>query len=198
MAATIGNDSEFDIEVADANELSNKSRIRDLLSRRQEVLDARNDARAEMQVNGGDQVAALEIYHTYLTGFIMDLWTKFVETRAGMQLLQEQKIHDFKIHPPQEELDKFKSANGVQPPEPEPVVINGLNWFLQQNSVVVSATFELQTWDPPGTTKIEAQQPIPWAALDRAFIACQEYMNEIGVDADLHLDNYTGEDGPGV
>jgi len=197
MASTVGESSHYDLEVDDANELSNKSRIRDLLDRRKEVLNARNEARVEMKMNG-DQIAALEIYHTYLTGLIVDLWTKLVETRAGMQLLQDEKIHSFEIKPPQSQMDNIRPAAGVEEPDSELIIINGLNWFLQQNSVVVSETFKIRSWDPPGTTEIEAKQPIPWAALDRAFIGCQEYMNEIGVDADLHLDNYTADDGPGV
>lgn len=198
MAATTGDNSEFDFEVKDGNELSNKSRIRDLLQRRKEVLDARNDARAEMQVNGGNPVSALEIYYTYLTGFIMDLWTKLVETEAGVKLLKTQPIHQFTIHPPQEKVEKIQAANGVEPPEPKIVTIKGLNWLLQRNSVIVTADFEVQLWNPPGTKTIHARQPIPWTALDRAFIGCQEYMNEIGVDADLHLENYDGGDEPGL
>jgi len=198
MAASIGTESEFDLDVDDANELSNKSRIRDLLDRRKELLDARNEARAEMQVNGGDRLAALEIYHTYLTGLIIDLWTKLVETKAGSQLLQEKVIHTFSIHPPQEDLAEIKAAPGVEEPEAKEVTIRGLQWFLQQNSVVVTESFDLRTWNPPGTSTIQARQPIPWAALNRAHIACLEYMNEIGVDADLNLDNYTADEGPGV
>jgi len=198
MASTADKTTEFDLEVDDANELSNKSRIRDLLNRRKEVLNARNDARAEMRVNNQDGMMALEIYHTYLTGLIIDLWTKLVETRAGMQLLQEETIHTFSVSPPEQEIRKLQSAMGVEAPAPKVVTINGLNWFLRQNSVMITETFDIQTWSPPGTTTVEAQQPIPWAALDRAYIACEEYMNEIGVDAELNLDNYTGEDGPGV
>lgn len=188
---------DFDIEVEDGNELSNKSRIRDLLNRRKEVLNARNQARAEMQLTNGNSVEALEVYHTYLTGLILDLWTKLVETPAGMELLQRKPIYSFEVHPPKEELDRLRRATGVKPPKPHKVTIKGLNWFVQQDSVIITETFWVKTWHPPGEKKLQTQQPIPWAALDRAFIGCQEYMNEIGVDADLGLDNYTGENADG-
>jgi len=177
-----GNNAEFVID--DPEELSQKQRIRELLDRRRDVLDARTRASDEEVLGSVGHVNALTHYQNHLESLIMDLWTKLIESDDGEQYLYERHVGSVTVPPPRElqpgQHDNF--APGETAPEPKTVDIHGLEWFIN-NDPVVSASFEARMWNPPGKVQRPNSTVIPRSLLDKATTLCFEFMNEAGVDA---------------
>jgi len=192
-------DAEFVID--DHEELSQKSRIRELLQRRKEVLDARNRSKDEELLGSVGHMNAIAHYQTHLETLILDLWTKFghepdddAETDGGLskgqQYLKETHITTVTVPPPPEAPTGNDLAPGAGAPEPKQEKIEGLQWFVK-NDPVVTKSFTVRSFNPPGERTYTNSIPLPRSALDEAVALCFEFMNEMGVDADLNQTEQT-------
>lgn len=175
---------EFAID--DPEELSQKTRIRNILERRKDVLEARNMSKDEELLGSATYQDALGHYQNHLETLIIDLWTKFKETDTGTEYLERKHIADVEVPPPPELLPDEESdyAAGADVPDTKEVSIHGLSWFVDSEPVV-TAEFTTTTWNPPGERKETNGRLIPRHVIDKALTITLEFMNDAGVDADL-------------
>lgn len=181
-------DAEFVID--DPEELSQKTRVRELLQRRKDVLDARNVSKDEQLMGEIGQMAALAHYQNHLETLILDLWTKFHDTENGQKYLHDVEITRIHVPPPADIPTGGDLATGADTPEMKTETIRGLNWFVE-NEPVVTKSFQVQSWNPPGTQTYTNSVPLQRNHLDKALAKCLEFMNDVGIDADFDED---GED----
>lgn len=179
--------------IDDPEEYSQKKRVRDLLERRNEVIEARNRAIDEQTLGSASEQVALRHYQSRIESLIIDLYTKFggLETDGdgdgdGTDYLTEEPIDTVTIYPPEEILPDTDDdmAPGVEPPGPKQETIYGLEWFID-NEPVVAAEFTTYSWNPPGERTAVGQRFVPTRTLDKALLACMEFMDSVGIDADL-------------
>lgn len=178
-----------EFEIDDPEELSQKKRVRDILNRRNEVIEARNRATDEQLLGEASRAEAVNHYQSRLESLILDLFTKFEAFSNaeidGEHLLYEEQIDTVYVYPPDElDVDEASIAPNEEPPEPEPVPIQGLNWFIE-NDPVVKARFTVESWDPPKTQTGVGTRLIPFKTLDKAFIKCVRIIDEMGIDANV-------------
>lgn len=182
-------DTPREFEIDDPEELSQKKRVRDILNRRNEVLEARNRALDEELLGQTSHEEALGHYQSRIQSLILDLYTKFkgLEDDAGEELLEREHIDTITVHPPAEIMPDTQQdmAAGVDPPEPKEVPIHGLEWFIE-NDPVVSAEFTVYSWNPPGEKTAIGQRMVPIKTLDKALLACMEFIDRVGIDANLN------------
>jgi hypothetical protein len=177
--------------IDDPDELSQKQRVRELLDRRTDVLEARNRGKDEELLGAADYMVSLGHYQNHLESLIMDLWTKLTEREDGEEYLHDKHIATITVQPPDELIPGNNSdfAPGETAPDPKTVSIHGLKWFVN-NEPAVSQTFTAQMWNPPRTVTKANTRPLPRSALDKATTLCFEFMNEADIDASVG-----GEDG---
>lgn len=184
-------DKQPEFEIDDPGELSQKTRIRELLSRRTNVIDARDRAFDAMTLGEATQRQALGFYRSRVESLILDLWTKFEneDLDEGKQFLDTVDIDTIVVHPP-EELDADNLAAGEEPPQPKQEAIKGLKWFIE-NDGPIRVEFTARSWSPPGKRTVVAEQPLPRRTLDRALVACMEFIDVAGIDVSI---DQTSED----
>jgi len=179
-----------DFEIDDPEELSQKKRVRDLLNRRNEVLDARNRAMDERLLGNAGHEQALGHYQSRIESLIIDLYTKFKhlddEDIDGEKYYKNMHIDTITIPPPAD-LVPAKDADmapGATRPDPKTVSIDGLEWFIE-NDPVVRANFEVQKVNPPGVFRDVNEVYLDFSTLDKALLVCMEFMDKLGIDAKL-------------
>jgi len=185
-------DQPDEYRIDDPEELSQKKRINELLSRRQAVLDARDTAIDEAVLGQASEEQAIQHYQSRIESLILDLWTKFESKTIegseskGREYLEEVLIDEVMVPPPAELLPDSQNdlAAGADPPEPKTVEIQGLEWFIE-NEPVVSETFTTYSWNPPGEQTAANTRTIPFKTLDKALVYCLKFMDETGIDADF-------------
>ncbi len=191
MAESYEQPQEF--EVDDPEDLSQKKRVRDLLNRRNDVIEARNMALDEQLLGEANQQQALAHYQSRIESLIIDLYTKFAgyndedsDENLGEEYLQEVQIDTIEIPPPPEMQQKTQTdlAPGESLPESKTVEIRGLEWFIE-NEPVVTKHFTVKSWNPPQEMTVPNSRLIPFRTLDKALLKCTEFMDEIGIDAQL-------------
>lgn len=173
--------------IDDPEEYSQTKRIQDLLNRRNDVLEARNRAIDEQTLGGAPAEAALRHYQSRIVSLILDLHTKFGGTETnGVQYLKDEPIDSITVFPPAEIMPDADSdmAPGETPPAPQEETIYGLQWFIEHDPIV-RAEFHTRSWNPPGEQTAVGQRVIPIRTLDKALLKCMEFMDKLGVDADL-------------
>lgn len=177
--------------INDPEEYSQKRRVRELLERRAEVIEARNRAIDEQTLGGVSEMRALRHYQSRIESLIIDLYTKFgnLETESGEDYLTDKHIDSVIIPPPDEILPDSDDdmAPGAEPPEPQTEQIYSLEWFIEREPVV-SAEFTTYSWNPPGQQTEMGQRHIPIRTLDKALLNCIEFMDKMGIDADISID----------
>lgn len=174
--------AEFVID--DPEELSQKTRVRELLERRKDVLEARNTSKDEELLGGVSHLDALGHYQTHLETLILDLWTKFYGTKEGKQYLKNEDIATVQVPPPSEVPTGDDLAPGADAPEPKTVTITGLEWFVE-NEPVIRKSFTARAWNPPREQTFTNTVVLDRSVLDKAVAKCFEFMNEVGIDADF-------------
>jgi len=177
-------------EIDDPEELSQKKRVRDILNRRNEVIDARNRAMDERLLGEASHEESLAHYQSRIESLIIDLFTKFEAYESdevdGDYYLYDTEIDTITINPPPEVMPSSTSdlASGAEPPEPKTVTIKGLNWFIE-NEPIVTESFSVQQWNPPQVHTASNRRLIPFKTLDKAFIKCIKFIGDIGIDAKI-------------
>ena len=180
--------SDPDFRIDDPEEFSQKKRVREILNRRKDVLDARDAAKQELLAGNVTKEQAVGIYQSRIETLIIDLWSKLNddEMGEGKKILTEETIVEKTVAPPRKILPEDQSAYaaGVDVPEPKTVAINGLQWFLE-NDPVVQVPFKVRMWNPPEVKTVYAEEVLDFTDLDGAVTKCVEFINETGIDADL-------------
>jgi len=188
MASDVPDDEPGEFSIDDPEELSQKKRINEILSRRERVLDARNEALDRQLLGEVSQEQALSHYQSHIESLILDLWTKFEsgEAEGGEEYLRDEQIDTVMVYPPDDLLPESDSdlAAGADIPDPKEVSINGLEWFINTDPYV-RAEFSIHSWNPPGEQTGVGQRHIPLKTLDKAFTYCLKFIDEAGIDADI-------------
>lgn len=181
-------DTPDEFKIGDPEEISQKKRIHELLSRRKNVIDARDAAVDAVKFGQATEQTAREYYQSRIESLVIDLWTKFENSdmEKGKQYLESEPIDSFQVEPPAELLpaDRSDLAAGAEYPDPKEYAIEGLNWFIEHDAVI-EVPFTAYTWNPPGERTVSQQVLIPWESLDRGLITAMKFIDETGIDADL-------------
>ena len=184
MAAEPQQDSRID----DPEQLSQTKRITELLGRRKSVIDARDQALDALMLGQASRENALGYYRSRIESLIIDLWTKFQseDIENGHEYLEAREIDVIEVPPPAELLpdEGADLAPGQTIPEPKKRPITGLKWFLE-NDGVLEVPFTARMHDPPGKRTVIQEMHVPLATLDQALLVCIEFLDEMGVDADI-------------
>lgn len=186
--AVDGNQQEFAID--DPEDLSQRKRVKELLDRRQDVINARDAAFEAMLFGELPRDAAAQYYRSRIESLILDLWTKFnhAEVEAGNEYLNEKVIDTLTIVPPPElptDRADERLAPGAEPASAETVTIRGLKWFLEHDEAI-EVTFQTRTMiGGPGVDRQTKQVTVPMRTLDQALINCVEFIDKAGIDADI-------------
>lgn len=183
------------LRIDDPDQLSQNKRINELLSRREDVIDARNQA-LELYLTGElRKEQALMLYQAQIESLIIDLWTKFTKTNSerGKELLHDEAIATVSVSPPAELLgEQHDMAAGEEMPEPKTVTIHGLKWFIE-NDPIVHRQFSTHKWNPPGKKVATGKTILDFGILDEALLKIMEFIHEAGIDADLEDDTEDAE-----
>jgi hypothetical protein len=182
--------SEF--EISDPEEVSQKTRVKEILERRTGLVDTRN-ASKEAWISGEINLQqAVLVYQTQIEGIILDLWTKFQDkdTDNGKEYLESKEIDTVIIPPPMADLPDSGNdfAAGESLPEAKHEHINGLKWFIN-NEPVIQKPFTVSTWNPPGEQTVYNQKVLDFETLDKAVQMIMKFIDETGIDASLEEDD---------
>lgn len=195
----VGHSPQQDQSIDDPESISQTQRIREILARRTRTLEARDEAKMETLLGDVDERRALLYYRAHLESLIYELWNVFRNLTGeesedggiedvGAHYLNEKKIYEVDIDPPERLRRKVhEMEDGAAMPEPARVTIEGLRWFVQEPDTV-SATFEVEAFDPPRTVREEREEVLGWQPLDAGLRNCLEFMDRAGVDAELAED----------
>lgn len=176
-----------DARIDDPESLSQTKRITELLGRRKRVLDARDEALDALMLGKASREDALGYYRSRIESLILDLWTKFKneDIENGREYLETREIDTIEVPPPRElHPDDGDLAPGESAPGPKYETIEGLRWFLN-NDGAIQVPFTARMHDPPGSQTVVQEMQVPLSTLDKALMACIEFLDEIGVDADI-------------
>lgn len=179
---------EEEMRIDDPEELSQRKRIKEILNRRKDVIDARIDAK-NMWVSGElDQIEAVRLYQNAIQGMILDLRPKIKSSDDvdGETLLEDKAIATVTVHPPVNKIpdNQRDFAAGADQPEAKTVTIQGLEWFVHHDPVIQRG-FEITTWNPPQKTEVIGQSIIGFDVLDKALEECIQFVDDSGIDADM-------------
>jgi len=176
-------------QIDDPEELSQTKRINELLARRKAVIDARDEAFDVQLLGEATEQEALAYYRSRLESLIVDLWTKFdgEDFELGQEYLETKDIDTIWVPPPDDVQPGGDAdlAPGVDVPDPKPVHVQGLRWFIDHDQTV-SVEFTVASWDPPGKQTVTTEVMVPETTLTKGLTACIEFMDETGIDADLN------------
>ena len=192
----VGQSPQQDQSIDDPESISQTQRIREILARRTRTLEARDEAKMETLLGDVDERRALLYYRAHLESLIYELWNVFRnltgeetdEEDVGAFYLNEKEIYRLEIAPPERLRSQVREMeDGAAMPEPATVRIKGLRWFVQEPDTI-SATFEVEAFDPPRTVREEREEVLGWQPLDAGLRNCLEFMDRAGVDAELAED----------
>jgi len=187
-------------KVEDPDNKSQQERIKNLLRRREEVLEARDRAKDEYQMGDSSKIQAVSHYQSRLETLILDLWTKFNHDLidGGNEYLHKRHISKVEVPPPPEaQLGADDMAAGAEGPDKKKENIEGLLWF-KDNEPVIEKSFTVTLWNPPGQHTFTNQRVLGFDILDEAVAVCFEFMDEAGIDLDITAEEYTAEGDPGI
>jgi len=185
------NGAEPGVEIDDPEELSQTKRIREILDRRRGVLEARDRAMDEATLGEVQKRRALQHYQSRIESLILDLWTKFEQVdvegdteETGIDYLERKEIDTIVVQPPNSLLPHEGDglAPGVNYPDAKHETITGLRWFIDHDPVITKS-FTVTSWDPPGEQTGMNSTYVPIRTLDKALLACMEFIDKAGIDA---------------
>lgn len=173
--------------IDDPEDLSQNTRIREILDRRYETLEARDRLREMVDMGQVSEQQALRNYRSRLESLVLELWNVFenLESDTGEEYLTEKTIATVEIPPPDSLLEQASELPpGVSKPSPQVHTINGLRWFLD-NPAAITKTFEIQSLSPPKKLTETNEYLLQWGELDLGLQATLEFIDAAGVDADV-------------
>jgi hypothetical protein len=173
--------------VDDPEDLSQSTRIQEILDRRYETLQARDRLREMVDMKKIPEERALQSYRSRLESLILELWNLFenLESDEGKEYLASKPIASVEIPPPESLLEQAEDLPpGVSVPDTKSHTVTGLAWFLN-NPPRISETFTLKSFSPPQTFTETNDYLLQWGELDNALQAALEFIDVAGVDADV-------------
>lgn len=190
-------------QIDDPEEYSQTQRIRELLQRRAHALDVGEEAARAIISGDLEREKGQLVFLHAIRSLILDLYTKLdgVEDDDGNSYLREQPIGEITVDVPpglpQSGRDR-RLAPGGSTPEPETVEVEGLQWFVAQN-FPLRVTFSVRTLDgKPGVDRQSVDVYPPMELLYSALVACEEAMDQLGIDVEIKAEDYTGQGDPGL
>jgi len=173
--------------IDDPEDLSQNTRIQEILSRRHETLEARDRLKELVDLGEVSNEQALLNYRSRLESLVLELWNVFtsLESDDGEEYLKKREIATFKVPPPESLIEKVKELPpGASYPDTKTYKIKGLRWFLDQPSYI-TAEFELKSMSPPKTLRDTNEYILQWEELDSGLEAALEFIDVAGIDADV-------------
>jgi hypothetical protein len=173
--------------IDDPEDISQKQRIKEILERRANTLEARNMAKMEVLLGDLDEERALLYYRSHLESLIYELWNVFenMQSDAAEKYLHEKPKVELRVDPPKELLEKVDDTDeGVGMPQPQYVRGSGLGWFVEAPERI-TREFSVQSFDPPGKVTETGETLIGWRELDAGLRAAFEFINEADIDANF-------------
>lgn len=173
--------------IDDPEDISQKQRIKEILERRANTLEARNMAKMEVLLGDLDEERALLYYRSHLESLIYELWNVFenMQSDAAEKYLHEKPKVELRVDPPKELLEKVDDTDeGVGMPQPQYVRGSGLGWFVEAPERI-TREFSVQSFDPPGKVTETGETLIGWQELDAGLRAAFEFINEADIDANF-------------
>ena len=183
-----------DPTLRDPEEYSQTKRIQEILNRRRETLDIRNQARREWAFGEINEAAALDVYRHEVETLIIDLWSKLrVDAdseiaETATEYLHEVDVGTLRIDPPESmptAPNDERLAPGADPVSPRAVTMQGLNFlFDYPDGVQVQFQARVRTPRPQTITEVVDRQ-LRWQEIDAFLLRAVEFIDKIGVDADF-------------
>lgn len=199
-------DDDPDRTIEDPNESAQDTRIRQLIQRRRDVIDAKVTA-TQLQVTGGAGVdQANQLFLNELQALIIDLWpllrsefrgaylgSRYVDNSEDVEL---KHVGTFAVDPPDSlptDRNDDRLAPGASPAAPKRIDVDGLAWFVEVD-VPIPLQWDVRTMtrSNDATPGIVEVAPPTWVLI-RGLNLCSEFMAEIGIDLDVMAEEYTGE-----
>lgn len=174
-------------QIDDPEDLSQNTRIREILDRRYQTLEARDRLREMADMGELSEERVLKHYRSRLESLILELWNVFenLESDEGREFLESKPIAVVHIPPPQSLLETAEELPpGVSQPTAVRKRIDGLKWFLD-NPTTLTEKFQVQSLTPPKTITETNEYLLQWHELDAALEATLEFIDTAGIDADV-------------
>lgn len=173
--------------IDDPEQISQNTRIHEILDRRRETLQARDRLREAVDLGTVDERAALLHYRSRLESLIMELWNVFqnLDSDDGETYLTTAQIATFQIEPPEELREIARDLpDGAEYPDAVEHTIEGLRWYLDAPRYLTE-TFELRSLSPPQQIEREQTYVLQWPELDEGLRYALEFIDVAGIDADV-------------
>jgi hypothetical protein len=186
-------------QIDDPQDTAQNERIKAILRRREEVLEARDRAKDQFYMGNTAQERAVMHYQSRLETLIVDLHNKFRNelVQGETDFWEEVEIATVEVPPPPALTDDDNLAPGEEAPTAKRVTIRGLSWFITHDPVLVRE-FAVRGWNPPRELSEPSEVVLGFEVIDEAVMQCFEFMNTLGIDADIEPEPYMGGEEPGL
>lgn len=186
-------------KIDDPQDTAQNERIKAILRRREEVLEARDRAKDQYYLSDIPQERAVMHYQSRLETLIVDLHNKFRHelVEGETDFWRDKEIATVEIPPPPALTDDENLAPGEEAPTPKHATITGLSWFISHDPVI-RREFTVRGWNPPRELSEPSEVVLGFEVIDEAVMACFEFMNSLGIDADIEPEPYMGGEEPGL
>jgi hypothetical protein len=184
-------------QIEDPQDTAQNERIKAILRRREEVLEARDRAKDQYYIKEVPLVRAVTHYQSRLETLIVDLRNKFRHelVQGDVDWWNGVPIDTVEIPPPPELIDDDALAPGEEPPTAKKEHIHGLSWFIDNNPVL-ARDFTVYGWNPPGKMTETSEVVLGFEVIDEAVMTCFDFMDTLGIDAKLTPETYTADGEP--
>lgn len=180
-------------KIDDPDELSQTHRIRELLQRRAHALDVGEEAARAMLSGDLERDEARMVFLQAIRSLILDLYTKLdgVTDEEGRSYLSNHPIGTLTVDVPgslpQNARDE-RLAPGASPPQPREFGVEGLQWFVEHD-FPFQVAFRVRTMHgQPGVDTETVDVFPPMQLLYQALVACEEAMDDLGIDAEIGIE----------
>jgi len=181
-----------DKHIDDPESISQNQRIQEILDRRADVLQTRDEAKQRALFGDVGERNALLFYRSELESLIHELWNVFrnldveeMDEQTGKAYLQTREIATFRIEPPPELEETVEQLSASASwPEAKEYTIKGLEWIIEAPETL-TATFSVESLSPPKTVTDTREYVLQWAELDAVLRTTLEFIDVAGIDADL-------------
>jgi hypothetical protein len=186
-------------QIDDPQDTAQNERIKAILRRREEVLEARDRAKDQFYLGDIPRERAVMHYQSRLQTLLVDLRNKFSHEllKADKDYWESAEIATVEVPPPPALTDDDNLAPGEEPPAAKQVPIHGLSWFINHQPVI-RREFTVSGWNPPRELSEPSEVVLGFEVIDEAVMTCFDFMNTLGIDADVTADTYTADGDPGI
>jgi hypothetical protein len=207
--ATNTTDDDTRRTVDDPEESAQDARIRGLIQRRREAIDAARTAERLTVAGEAKAEDARQLFLAELRALIMDLWPTLRREFDGAYLggeyvgddVDPKAIGTFTVDPPESlptERNDDRLTPGASPAMPKQIKVDGLAWFVQiEVPIEVRWRVRTMTGGPGWQTEVVQTAPPTWV-LNAGLNHCSEFMAEIGIDLEMKAEDYEGGGDPGL